>query len=484
MQEPDWLGYLIYAADLVISLALSVHILMRKRPTGVTVAWLLLVVLLPFVGAVLYLLFGENRLDEKRLQRARDIHQLHREKLTRLEQESDLLPPQIPEPLVPIRKLAVNVAGFPAQTNNSLQLLKTYGEIFESLIQDIDSAERFCHLQFYIWHEGGFADAVADALVRACERGVVCRVQLDAVGSKPFLRGKTVERLRSSGVEVNAILRVGPFRILYRRADLRNHRKIVVIDNRVAYTGSQNLVDPRFFKQDQGVGEWIDVMVRMQGPSVEALDVVFIEDWQLETGRGMPLLESQTARPPVTSGGTAVQVVASGPVFRFMALHQLLTTAIYAARDELIITTPYFVPDEPLNIALVSAARRGVSVTIIVPRKVDSILVRHVSRSMFDQLLEAGVKIAQFYGGLLHTKTITVDGELTIVGSVNMDMRSLWLNFEISLFVYDRDFTEKIVALSQEYLKDSGFIDAQAWRGRPRGKQFVESVLRLTSPLL
>lgn len=484
MEDINWLGYLLYATDLIISVSLGVHVLMRKRPTGVTVSWLLVILLLPYLGAVLYFLFGENRLDERRLKRARDIHELHHGNLLQLQAQTPEPEPVIRDSLVPIRDLALNVVGFPLQASNRLQLLESYRSIFKSLIDDIDRAERFCHLQFYIWFDGGFADEVAEAVMRAQKRGVTCRVQLDAFGSKDFLRSKTVRALRSAGVDVRAILKVSAFRVLVRRADHRNHRKIVVIDNAVAYIGSQNLVDPRFFKQERGVGEWVDVMVRVEGPSVEALDDVFIEDWQLETGRGVHLLKDQTPNRSTHSGETPVQVVPSGPVFRFMALHQLLTTAIYAARHRLMIITPYFVPDEPLRMALVSAARRGVSVTILVPEQVDSILVRHASRSMFSELLDAGVHIAEYHGGLLHTKTITIDGEFTVIGSVNMDMRSLWLNFEISLFVYDAGFAQTIDDLAEHYFVDSKFIDAVAWHNRSQARQFMESVFRMVSPLL
>jgi len=278
---------------------------------------------------------------------------------------------------------------------------------------------------------------------------------------------------------------VGVMKMLMTRVDLRNHRKIIVIDGDIAYTGSQNLVDPRFFKQDEGVGQWIDAMVRMEGPSVEALGGIFIESWELDTGAGLEALESTSGVHSVAEQGpSAVQVVPSGPAFRPEAIHQLLLTTIYSARKELVITTPYFVPDDTLLTALISAAHRGVGVIIIVPSNVDSRLVHYASRSLFDDLLSAGVQIAGFNRGLLHTKSITVDGEICVFGSVNLDMRSLWLDFEISLFIYDPGFIAEVRAMQAKYMEDCEMMDLTDWRSRPATQRFIENAAHLVGPLL
>ena len=267
-----------------------------------------------------------------------------------------------------IQHHANNVAGFPTMSNNKLHLMDHFETVFDAIIEDIDCARSTCHLEFYIWTEGGKADEVAESLARAAKRGVICRVLVDAVGSKKFLKSKLVQRLRNSGVHIVASLPVGPLRMLMTRSDLRNHRKIIVIDGEIAYTGSQNLVDPRFFKQEEGVGQWIDAMVRMEGPSVEALAGTFLEDWELDTGEGLEALEETSdIRSIPARGSTPVQVVPSGPAIKPEIIHQLLLTTIYGAQKRLILTTPYFVPDESLMTALVSAAHRGVEVTIVVP---------------------------------------------------------------------------------------------------------------------
>ena len=263
------------------------------------------------------------------------------------------------------------------------------------------------------------------------------------------------------------------------------NRKIVVIDGQRAYTGSMNLVDPRFFKQTSGVGQWVDAMVRVQGPAVEALAITFIEDWELETGEGLEQLrETGDARPLPECGHTAVQVVPSGPTVRNDAIQEILLMAIYASRRELVLTTPYFVPEELLLKALISAANRGVDVTIIVPAKVDSLLVRYASQAHKDELLAAGVRIMLFDGGLLHTKSITIDSEMSLFGSLNLDPRSLQLNFEITLVIYDTEVVSSIRSLQQTYLDQSRAMDLAAWRSRSAVKRFAESTARLLSPLL
>jgi cardiolipin synthase len=358
--------------------------------------------------------------------------------------------------------------------------------ILRSIIADIDRARHFCHLEFYIWNAGGTADEVCEALMRAATRGVICRVLLDAMGSGKFLKSPWIHRLKESGVEIGTALAVSPWRTLIVRFDLRLHRKIVVIDDEMAYTGSFNLVDPRFFKQEAGVGQWVDAMARIKGPAVLTLNAVFMWDWEVETGRDLKALPDPARMAIGANQGPAacVQVVPSGPGRGGDSIHQLLLMSIYAARKELSMTTPYFVPDEAITSALLSAARRGVAVTLILPAKNDSRLVHYTCRSQFDELLAAGVRIFGFNGGLLHTKSAVIDGEISLFGTVNLDVRSFWLDFEVTLCVYDPPFAERLLALQQKYVEDSVAVDPAAWRRRPATERFSENLARLCSPLL
>jgi cardiolipin synthase len=226
-------------------------------------------------------------------------------------------------------------------------------------------------------------------------------------------------------------------------------------------------------------------MLRIEGPAVEALGGIFLQDWEVNTGVSLTLLEeSHDVMPVEEQGPVALQAMPSGPARKPLAILQLLLSTFYAAKRELVVTTPYFVPDDSLLTALISAAHRGVEVTVVLPEKNDSRLVDYASRAVFEDLLEAGVTIAAFRGGLLHTKSVTVDGEFCLFGSVNLDMRSLWLNFEISLMIYNREITTQIRELQADYIRDSDLLDASAWRQRPFSRRLLENVTHLAAPLL
>ncbi|MDU2245301.1 MAG: cardiolipin synthase, partial [Haemophilus parainfluenzae] len=226
------------------------------------------------------------------------------------------------------------------------------------------------------------------------------------------------------------------FRMFFSRIDLRQHRKIIIIDNQIAYTGSMNMVDPNFFKQDSNVGNWIDVMVRINGPVSPILNSLHAWDWEIETMEELPLLLPNCPLVEIDDNDThSVQVIASGPAFPDDLIAQSLATVIYAARESIVITSPYFVPSHNIAEALRIAAFRGVDITLILPKNNDSLMVRWASRTFFDDLLEAGVKIYHFEAGLLHTKSILIDNKLALVGTVNMDLRSFLLNFEITIAI-------------------------------------------------
>lgn len=475
-------GFLIHWSMII---GFSARVIMRRRPVGVSLAWIAIIFSIPLIGVMIYLMIGENRICERYLKRAAAIREIY------LDWQNDLrrrarTDAEMLDPLAaPLAHQVESLTGFPVLYGNRLELIEDYTSIFRAIIRDIHQAQTTCHLEFYIWHPGGLTDELQEALVAACDRGVICRLAVDAIGSKAFLRSPAAQALRDAGVRVVAALPAGLLRMFLSRADLRNHRKLIVIDGRIAYTGSQNMVDPRHFKQDAGVGQWVDAMVRLEGPAVESLAGSFIQDWEVISGAGVEkLAHTSDIRSVSSAGEVPIQVAPSGPAYRPMAIHQLLLTTLYAARRELVITTPYFVPDDALLAALASAAHRGVEVTLILPAHNDSRMVHYASRSFFEDLLDAGVRLACFEGGLLHTKSITVDGEFCMFGSVNLDMRSIWINFELSLFIYDRGFCGQVRRMQEDYLVRSRFLDLETWRQRPRREQFIENTVHLASPLL
>lgn len=474
----SWLVFDALVVHWAIIMTLTVRVIMRRRPVGVSLAWIALIVSVPFLGAGIYLVIGENRISALYGRRAAAMRGRYAAWLHELGTGGY---PQMKQPDAgSVEWLAQTVIGFPVLGGNRMELLRDYEATFRHMIADIEQARHSCHLEFYIWHPGGWVDSVAEALMDAAARGVECRVMVDAVGSKPMLRHPQWQALQRAGVAVAVALPTGLISMFVSRADLRNHRKVVVIDGAVAYTGSQNMVDPRYFKQDAGVGQWVDAMTRIEGPAATALAVSFMSDWEVVTGEHLTV---PAVTPPFPEG-PAIQLAPSGPGPDPLAILKLLLGVVYRARRELVITTPYFVPDDSLLTALVSAAQRGVSVTVVVPARNDSWLVDHASRSFFDDLLRAGVSIATFEGGLLHTKSITVDGELCVFGSLNLDMRSLWLNFEMSLLVYDREFTARLRVMQDAYLARAPYLDRESWLKRPLRRKFLENTVRLTAPLL
>jgi cardiolipin synthase len=473
------------AIHIAIQIALAFRVVMQRRMTGETLAWVLVIFVFPIIGPLVYLLFGELRLGRRRARRFTEMYPPIRKWLAEIPQRSLVDWSRLDPEFESLSQMGEQTIGVPSLRGNHVQLIGCWQAVFERLIEDISAAQRTCHLEFYIWCNGGEADRVADALIRASQRGVVCRVLVDAMGSRAFLKSETAARMRAANVLIHAALPGGLLRLPFVRFDLRLHRKIAVIDGRVAYTGSLNLVDPRYFKQDAGVGQWIDAMVRIEGPAVEALAITFLADWYIETDA--PLSELQAtgdAFPQPSRGECTVQVMPSGPALASNAVEQVLITAIYSAREELVLTTPYFVPSEPLSLALISAARRGVKVILVLPARVDSRLVRFASGAYKGEMLEAGVKIASFSKGLLHTKSVTVDGAYSLFGSVNLDPRSMRLNFEILLALYDRDFTGRLRALQQGYIDGSELLDLTAFRARSRTRQMAENFARLLAPLL
>ena len=472
-----------------------VRVLYKQHNVGTAFAWLALLFVFPLFGVLAYLLLGEPRLGMARAKRSAQMNRFYAEFTQRYLADVDLdTTDQLSLRNLGISKVATTSTGLGATRHNGMTLLADTDSILAAMLDDIRHAEQSCLLAFYIIDPKGRIETLLEAVVQAAERGVDCAILADAVGSMDFFRSPWLVRLQEAGVDVQAALPVGLWRTLFTRSDLRNHRKLLIVDKKTAYTGSFNLVDPRFFKKNAGVGEWVDVMMRCQGPVVLEMTAVFYADVAVEDDAnlagvqqylsrlGEQLPARLSARPP--AGNVVAQVIPSAPNQAERVIYDTIISSIYAAQSRLIITTPYFVPDEPLLIALTTAAKRGVEVTLILPAKVDSLLVRYASRAYYPMLLKAGVRIALFEGGLLHAKTLTADGDYTLFGTVNMDMRSFFLNLEISLSVYDRHITRQVQALQESYLADSRYLSINAWQARSKWWGLVENSVRLLSPLL
>ena len=476
---------ILIAAHVSIVAAVGVRVMLSRHAPGSSFAWLLLTAVLPGVGAIAYLLIGERPIGKRRADFARAFYTGLPAAVNTLSRSERSDPESLPTPWDGLARLAFRSTGMPLMAHSSFRLLDGAEAILREIIADVERAAACIEMEFYIWNAGGTADEVELALAGAVARGVKVRLLLDALGSKEFLKSAGPARMRSHGIDLQVALAASPWRIPFRRIDLRLHRKVVVVDGRIAYTGSMNLVDPRYFKQGAGVGEWVDAMARAEGPIVGALRAVFLFDWGMQTG-DVPsiLVENYREAWAAARGRQVAQVVMSGPGTDDTANLRLITQAIGSARRSIVLTTPYFVADAALALALENAALRGCEVTLIVPDRNDSWLVEYASRWFFEELIGAGVRIRRYTGGLLHTKSITVDGELSLFGTANLDIRSLSLNFELMLAIYDHDFTGQLLALQRSYEAQSVPVAAEQLRDRTLGERLKEGFAFMAAPLL
>ncbi len=483
----DYPLILLELLHLLIIIGIMLRVIMRRPAIGVALAWLILVAAIPYLGALIYLMIGERRIGDQRRRRIDRLRSDYAPLRALVLQQgiAEIDWSRHPPAAKYLDRLGRSLIGVPTVRESSCEIISDTQAILRGIRDDIDQAQDSVLMTFYIWNEGGEADEVMDALIRAAQRGVQCRVLIDALGARPWWRSDQPAQLRAAGVRLVAALPVGIFRTFIGRADLRMHRKIVVVDAQLAWTGSMNMVDPKFFKQDKGIGEWVDAMVRLKGTVVVPLLVTLVGDWSLETGETVTdLIEECHLEPVRTNGDADIQVIPSGPGSGEEGLLQMFLGLINAATEELVLTTPYLVPDESLLKALRGAAGRGVRVSIVVPEKVDSFFTRYASRSYFDHLLDTGIQVYQYRGGLLHTKSVVVDGHLSMFGTVNMDMRSLWLNYELSLFIYNEKFAGELRQLQQSYINDACLLDAERWAARSTAAKLLENIMRLMSPLL
>lgn len=461
----------------------TLRVVLKRRAVSVSLAWLMIIYIIPVLGVLFYFLFGELNLGKKRAERAKRMFSPYGEWFDQLHNCQAHLPALMSPQITKIDDLCNHRMSIPSLCGNNLSLQRSPNEILRSIIQDIDKSKNHIHAVFYIWHNGGLVDAVSSALIRAAKRGVTVRILLDSAGSYRFFKSHWIKAMEQEGIVITQALEVSPWRLFLRRLDLRQHRKIIVIDDNVAYTGSMNMVDPAFFKQNAGVGQWVDVMVRITGPTVNVIAAIHAWDWEVETGdRIMPSFPECFI--PDQEKALPIQVVPSGPGMPENLIQQVLTLAINQATKSVCITTPYFVPSDELLEELKMTAQRGVNVEIIIPKKNDSLMVQWASRSYYDELLNAGIKIYEFDGGLLHTKSVVVDGLYCLVGTVNLDMRSLWLNFELTLAVDNQDFTSEMVELLDSYKSLSTLVNKDIWQKRGMRYRFFERVFYLFSPLL
>lgn len=491
MTNTSWSEVLLWL-HLMATLVCALRVLYFQKKTGVALAWLVVLILTPIVGVVAYFLVGETRLGRARERRKQELTQFYQD-FSREHVAHGLPQAILATPWQSISDMAKHATGFAANSGHQCQFFNQTDTILAAMVADIEAAQRTVLLMFYIIEPKGQVEHVLEAVLAARERGVHCEIMADGLGSASFFKSSWYQRLQQAGVLLHQSLPVGLLRTLLVRSDLRNHRKMLIVDEHVAYTGSYNLVDPQVFKQNSDVGQWVDMVVRVEGPVVLHLLAMFYADVAVERQQDLLQVQNwwrnrgdfvQLATERLQRTGSAVQVIPSSPDQAHTVFYDVLIAALYQAQHSIVITTPYFVPDDALLLALTTAARRKVSVFLIVPAKVDSFLVRHASFAYFRELLDSGVHIAQFQDGLLHTKSVVVDESVAFFGTVNMDMRSFYLNLELTLVLYNVADIRMLIAQQQHYLQNSIWVDAQAWKHRSVPSRLLENVVRLLGPLL
>ncbi|HEX9369644.1 MAG TPA: cardiolipin synthase [Roseiflexaceae bacterium] len=467
---------------------LALAIIPRRRAPAAAQTWLLLVFFQPLLGWLLYLLIGNPKLSRRRRGLQRQADTLIAERLQVAQQRSDLhalLAPPIAPSQAGLIRLNQRASGFPAFAGNDVEFLSDYDSAIQRIAAEIDRAERYVHMEYYALVMDDATECVFAAMERAAARGVKVRLLSDHLGSRGYPRGKEMQRrLAAAGVEYHRVLPVSFFDREFSRADLRNHRKIVVVDGQVGFTGSQNMVTKTYHRKDKLYYE--ELVARVSGPIVVQLAAVFATDWYSETGVVLdgprfPELAVAVER----AGDVLAQVLPSGPGYDGENNWKLFVALVHEARRKVVITTPYFVPDEALLSAIVIAAQRGVDVTLIVSGIADQFLISRCQRSYYEELLEAGVQIRLFNPPvLLHSKNMSIDDNICVIGSSNMDIRSFALNLEVTLVIYDRAVVRQLRAIETTYLARSTPVDWEAWQRRPWSQKLVQNTTRLFSAVL
>ena len=477
-----WWVVVVLVFDITVRVLAIIVIPRNRRPTA-AMAWLLAIYFIPIIGILLFLLIGNPRLPRKRRKKQRQINDYIRETSQGL--DFGTLRPNAPEWFRSLVTLNRNLGALPIAGDNGATMISGYQESLDAMAGAIRTAQRYVHVEFYILQADASTDDFFRALEEVAARGVPVRVLMDhwANRGKPFYK-ETLRRLDAMGAHWQLMLPVQPFKGKYQRPDLRNHRKLLVVDGAVAFMGSQNVTDSTYnLRKNIRRGlHWVDMMARIDGPVVASVNAVFLSDWYSETDEVVDGIGLFDVGPG--SGDLDCQVIPSGPGFEFQNNLKLFMGLLFAAQRKIIIVSPYFVPDEGLLLAIQTACQRGIHVELFVSEEGDQAMVYHAQRSYYEALLRAGVKIWMYKRPyILHSKSMSIDDEVAVIGSSNMDMRSFGLNLEMSLLVRGEEFVQQLRAVEDQYREDSRELTIEEWREQPLRSTVLDNLARLTSAL-
>ncbi|QYG11954.1 MULTISPECIES: cardiolipin synthase [unclassified Microbacterium] len=477
-----WIAAFLLVLDVIIRVTAIIVIPRNRRPTA-AMAWLLAVFFIPFVGVFLFLVIGNPRLPRARRRKQDQINEYIAETSEHL--HFGTLRPNAPSWFGPIVQMNQKLGALPLSGDNGAHLISDYQESLDEMAEAIRTAQEYVHVEFYILQSDAATDNFFRALEEVRARGVEVRVLLDHWANRGKPRYKqTIARLNAMGADWHLMLPVQPLKGKMQRPDLRNHRKLLVVDGNIAFLGSQNVTDSTYnLKKNIRRGlHWVDLMVRLDGPVVLSVNAIFVADWYSETDTVLEGID--IAHANIGSGDLDCQVVPSGPGFEVENNLRLFLALLYAAKKKIMIVSPYFVPDEALLLAVTAAVDRGVHVELFVSEEGDQAMVYHAQRSYYEVLLKAGVRIWMYRKPyILHTKTLTIDDEVAVIGSSNMDMRSFGLNLEVSMLVRGEEFVAEVREVEDEYRSLSRELTLEEWMQQPLRSTVLDNLARLTSAL-
>ena len=461
---------------------LMFFIVPKNRKPSSSTAWLMLIMIEPILGSIIFSVFGSPSLPRHRRDYYKKANELIEKEIKGLQvvyAKAEVKDEEITSTEEKFVKLNRNLGGFPIYNGNKVKFYDDYNETIKILIKDIDSAKERILFEYFILALDSTSEPIFEALERAHNRGVNVYVLFDALACRAYPNYKKMKkRLSASGIAWRAML---PLYVVpgkkFTRPDLRNHRKIVVIDGKIGCTGSQNIIQKNYHRSDELYYE--ELVARIEGPTVWQLSAVFRSDWYSETQEFLPALSL-----PVAVGSAKAQVLPSGPSYVESSNLKLYTALMHGARKKIVIITPYFVPDDALMTALTSAAQRGVEVTMINSEIIDKVFVGHAQRSYYEELLRVGVKILLYKKPVfLHTKHLSVDDSIAVIGSSNLDMRSFELDLEVSMVLYDKQSVLKLRKIEERIINGSKKVSYNAWQKRSIKHQLLDNVARLTASL-
>jgi cardiolipin synthase len=482
----QWVSTVLLVVEYLIKVV-AVGVIPENRRPGSSSAWLLLVLFVPALGLPLFLLMGSPYVKGRR----HEIQGRANREITDSTSAYPTLPIGIEAPpqLRSIIGLNRRLTAMPCVTGVNSGLHGDYEESIAAMARAVRAAERYVHVEIYIiaWDET--TDVFFSALAEAVRRGVTVRLLYDHLGTRKYPGYRMLKRrLTAAGIEWHPMMPIDPLRGRWRRPDLRNHRKLLVVDGQVAFMGSQNMIDSSYLSRGnvRRGRHWHDLNIELSGAVVDSLNAVFAIDWYTETGVRLDPEEHRhpTKESPLDEDRCAFQLVPSGPGFPTEPNLRLFVTLIHQAQRSLSVASPYFIPDESLLSAMTTAAYRGVGVELFVSEKADQFMVHHAQRSYYEALLDAGVRIFLYPAPtVLHAKHFTIDDDLAVIGSSNMDMRSFALDYEISLMGFGGTLVSEVKDIEDQYRAASKELTAAEWKRRPWPTRYLDNVLRLTSAL-